>query len=142
MKRVSDAGRSLPPRAHPSTSVGRSVAGLSSHLASCIQTLFLGHAVDSALQTILSAPLGESAGREEEIAARPSARTEQTLLRIMDPAAALTLNLRELRNTSSGRGLNKKKREAFSFSGCPRLPVFSLRIFSSAVGYFFFFLFF
>lgn len=85
MKRVSDAGMSLPPRAHPSTSVGRSVAGLSSHLASRLQTLFLGHAVDSALQTILSAPLGESAGREEEIAARPSARTEQTLLRIMPP---------------------------------------------------------
>lgn len=58
MKRVSDAGRSLPPRAHPSPCVARSVAGLSAHLASRLQTLFLGHAVDSALQTILSAPLG------------------------------------------------------------------------------------
>lgn len=92
-------GHSPPSRAHPSPSVGRSVAALSAHLASRLQTLFLGHAVDSALQTILSAPLGESAGREEEIAARPSDRTEQTLLRITDPAAAaaaLTLNLREL----------------------------------------------
>lgn len=111
--------------------------------------MFLGHAVDSALQTILSAPLGESAGREEEIAARPSARTEQTLLRITDPvaaaaaAAALTLNLRELRNTSSGRGVNKKKRERLLASLVALVCLFLVCAFSlQPWGIFFFFLFF
>lgn len=89
-----DAGRSLPPRAHLSPCrpnlprlLCRSVAGLAAHLASRLQTWILGHPVVSVPQTILSARLDESAWSRRKICAGPSARTERTSLWITDCAA-------------------------------------------------------